>query len=560
VEYLNVKKDLDGWKTYEIPASPPATPAKQQIWYRKARNDRHITVTYKMPTPPAFISGRYRIDVFVPDQHASVTRASFTVTDRLDAGNKPVETSLKVNMDKVSNVWVSLGEYELDLAGGPLIGQVRQFDDTDESLKMGGGKDREISFGPVRWVPLYQTADPLYVRLDDPENAHVQYLDPSLEPTLQVQWTTSSVLDLGDTRREWPVQLRRRSKTRQIQVDYTLPESAAAGRYRIEVFIPQVFKDLSTQAFYRVKTGVQTADGKKIYTEVTLKIDQAKHISQWVSLGEFDLHPDPHPDPASGSLVGQVSQFDDSADVANVFISFGPVRWVPRFKAEPRPSQQFDMPVGEPDQRAAEIVRDQFQKFGGSPRWLENWYDATPYLTPYDFGVHTGADLNLTGFEDFLRPVFAAGDGKVIYAGEAGGAWNFIIVIEHPVAWVRLEDGRRIQTRVYTRYGHVSNLPPDHPILVKEGDEVRKGQHIGYIGFMKGFTDAAHLHFDVSHTERLRETPSHWPIWTELKDARATGNQTAIKNAELKVQSLVRQDYLDPLQFLIENHNPVGEK
>jgi murein DD-endopeptidase MepM/ murein hydrolase activator NlpD len=560
VDYLNVKKDLDGWKMYEIPANPPANPVKQQIWYRKARNDRHVTVTYKMPTPLAFISGKYRIEVFIPDEHASVTRAGFSVTDRLDAANKPVETPVTVNMAKVSNVWVPLGEYELELEKGPLIGQVRQFDDTDEALKTAAGKDHEIAFGPVRWVPVYQTADPLYLRLDDPKYVHVRYLDPGLEATLKAQWTTSTANDLGDTRREWPVQVRRRSKTRQIQVDYTLPETAAAGRYRIEVYIPQVFKDLSTQALYRVKTGVLVGDGKKTYTEVTVKVDQSKHISQWVSLGEFDLDPDPHPDPANGSLVGQVSQFDDSADVPNVFITFGPVRWVPRFRAEIRPSQQFDMPIGEPDQRAAEIVRDQFPRFGGSPRWLANWYDATPYLTPYDFGIHTGADLNLAGFEDFLSPVHAAGDGKVIYAGPAGGAWNFIIVIEHPLAWLTLEDGRKIQSKVYTRYGHVSNLPPDHLILVKEGDEVRKGQHIGFIGFMKGFDTAAHLHFDVSHTERLRETPSHWPVWTDLKDARATGNGAAIKNAELKIQSVVRQDYLDPLQFLIENHTPVDEK
>jgi len=453
-------------------------------------------------------------------------------------------------MVKVSNAWVSLGEYTLDLDRGPLIGQVRQFDDTPESLKTPARKDREISFGPVRWVPLYQPADPLYVALDDPKHAQLEYLDLAQEPILAQQWSTRTIFDLGDTRREWLVKFRRRSTTRQLRVDYSLPETASAGRYRIEAFIPQVFTTRSKQAIYVVKTAMQGTGGTRTYAEVTVPVDQSRYSSQWAPLGEFVLKP------GGGSLVGQISQFDDSTDVQNIFITFGPVRWVPRFKAEIRPSQQFDFPIGEPDQRAAPIVKNEFGKFTGSPKWLVNWYDATPYLTPYIFGVHTGADLNLAGLEDFLSPVYAAGDGKVTYAGPAGGTWNFIIVIEHPLAWLTLADGRKIQGKVYTRYGHVSNLPPEHPILVKAGEEVVKGQQIGFIGFMKGFKTAAHLHFDVSHTERLIETPSHWPNWTQLKEARSAGDPVAITIAEHKVQDLVRLDYVDPYQFLIDNHTP----
>lgn len=556
VEYRGEVEDVEGWELYDLTVAPTESLSEPQIWYRRASRERRVDVTYKMQRPLAFISGDYRVEVFVPDQHASVTKASFSVTKSLDAAGKPVETAVTIDMLHVSNEWVPLGEFGLALDKEGLVGRVRQSDDTDENLKTSQGKDREISFGPVRWVPLYQLADPIYAKLDDPERAELHYLvDPRLEPGLEAAWGTTTVLDLGDTRREWRVRFRRRSRIRQLEMRYSLPADAAKGPYRIEVFIPQVFHTRSAQAVYTVKTGVQAFDGQKRTAEQTIKVDQSKFPNQWAPLGEFDLEADPQPDPGEGSPVGQVTQFDDTADVPNVFVTFGPVRWVPRFKVEIRPSLQFDFPIGQQDQRHARIVKGEFGNFAGRPQWLENWVDATGFLTPYDLGIHTGADLNLKGLQDFGSPVFASGDGKVHFAGKAVGSWGFIIVIEHPLAWVRLQDGRKIQGKVYTRYGHVTNQP-DLPIRVTQGEPVTRGQHIGFVGVPNVEGGDPHLHFDVCYTETLGTNPDHWPDWSPLREARKNqgSDPAGVRAAERRIQALVRQDYLDPLQFFIDNH------
>ena len=68
---------------------------------------------------------------------------------------------------------------------------------------------------------------------------------------------------------------------------------------------------------------------------------------------------------------------------------------------------QFEAPVGTQSDRNAGKV------------WPPGWWDATPFGEPYDVkpgkrAVHTGADLNCKG--DEMAPVYAMGDGTVIYA------------------------------------------------------------------------------------------------------------------------------------------------
>jgi len=91
---------------------------------------------------------------------------------------------------------------------------------------------------------------------------------------------------------------------------------------------------------------------------------------------------------------------------------------------------------------------------------------------------HAGVDISCR----YGQPILAPADGVVTYADFYNG-YGRLIEIDH---------GNGIQTR----YGHLSGF------AVADGQTVRKGQVIGYVG-MSGRSTGAHLHYEV----RIHDTP-----------------------------------------------------
>jgi murein DD-endopeptidase MepM/ murein hydrolase activator NlpD len=106
------------------------------------------------------------------------------------------------------------------------------------------------------------------------------------------------------------------------------------------------------------------------------------------------------------------------------------------------------------------------------------------YINGAESGKHRGLDFaNKIG-----APVWASNDGLVRLAQRLPAHGN-CVVIEHGQG-------------VFTYYAHLSK------ILVKPGDFVKKGDHIGLVG-MTGVATGPHLHFSMS-LHNLRVDPQQW--------------------------------------------------
>jgi len=87
--------------------------------------------------------------------------------------------------------------------------------------------------------------------------------------------------------------------------------------------------------------------------------------------------------------------------------------------------------------------------------------------------LHTGLDFSApTGTE-----IYATGDGVISLAGNRGNGYGNYVIVDHGFNYETL-------------YGHMSE------VLVKEGEEVKRGQLIGLVG-STGTSVAPHLHYEV---------------------------------------------------------------
>ena len=109
---------------------------------------------------------------------------------------------------------------------------------------------------------------------------------------------------------------------------------------------------------------------------------------------------------------------------------------------------------------------------------------------PFRLSRHLGDDLNGIGGQnsDLGDPVYAAGTGRVVYAGDGGPGWGGMVILAHRVP-VKAEKGRGFQVW-QTVYAHLEK------IHVRLGRSVERGESIGTVGTAGG-RYLAHLHFEI---------------------------------------------------------------
>lgn len=130
--------------------------------------------------------------------------------------------------------------------------------------------------------------------------------------------------------------------------------------------------------------------------------------------------------------------------------------------ARTRLADGFDQPVGKPD--------------------------ATGYYTSRGFRpkYHMGEDWNGLegGNKDLGKPVYATANGIAVLARDLRMGWGNLVIVRH----IFLED-QQMKT-VDSVYAHLDK------ILVREGQQIVRGQQIGTIGTNRGMY-TAHLHFEI---------------------------------------------------------------
>lgn len=134
-----------------------------------------------------------------------------------------------------------------------------------------------------------------------------------------------------------------------------------------------------------------------------------------------------------------------------------------------------------------------------SPEAMALWPDVDGFVTSR-FGERRGSTVPLLS-DTPMRPRFHSGldvrghlgwpvrtlkDGKVLHAGMAGSAGLTVKIAQ--------TDGKTVS------YAHLGK------VLVKKGDRVRQGQHIGEVG-CTGRTSGAHVHITVRNSKGQRTDP-----------------------------------------------------
>ena len=130
--------------------------------------------------------------------------------------------------------------------------------------------------------------------------------------------------------------------------------------------------------------------------------------------------------------------------------------------ARTRLADGFDQPVGKPD--------------------AEGYYMSRGFRANY----HMGEDWNGLGGgnSDLGDPVYAVAHGLVVMARDVRMGWGNLVIIRHAF----LENGRL--NFVDSVYAHLQR------VLVREGQQITRGQQVGTIGNNRGMY-TAHLHFEI---------------------------------------------------------------
>ncbi len=167
-----------------------------------------------------------------------------------------------------------------------------------------------------------------------------------------------------------------------------------------------------------------------------------------------------------------------------------------------------DMPEYNPAQLSVPFSSLNFSKFSDKNIRNAQVTYSTPYMGNYKLdgqeyaGSHLAVDIKLPAG----TPVYAIANAVVVKAVNQSSGFGYHVVLRHDEV-PSLADAT-VKTTYYSGYAHLGSF------VVAEGDQVNKGQLIGYSG-NSGTATTPHLHFQIDNDQ----APWHlyWPFTS--KDA-----------------------------------------
>ena len=149
------------------------------------------------------------------------------------------------------------------------------------------------------------------------------------------------------------------------------------------------------------------------------------------------------------------------------------------FSMNTRLADAFDFPVGKPNAVGYHKARG---------------------FTP---NGHLGEDWNGDGGgdTDLGDPIYAIGNGVVVFARDVHVGWGNVVIIRH--SYKEPAEGDMVKT-IDSLYGHLDT------IMVQQGQQVLRGQQIATMGTAHGMYDA-HLHFEIRKNLTVGMARSSFP-------------------------------------------------
>lgn len=146
----------------------------------------------------------------------------------------------------------------------------------------------------------------------------------------------------------------------------------------------------------------------------------------------------------------------------------------------------------------------------------------------YGFGTRLHPVLKLRKFHKGLdlvanmnTPVFATAEGRVSKVSVEVGGYGKYIIIDH-------------QNGFTTMYCHLNDF------AISEGDEVRQGDHIGFVG-TTGLSSKPHLHYEVRFKGRAEDPAKYGALVTniDVRDLNSNSKEKSIIELGLNVNQRV---------------------